>query len=93
MAERGLDFASGLLVAYTGTAGTTAAFSAEVNEVIITVSSVAYVRVGGTATKGAGSMVLAAGIPLRIKILPGSTVSAIQDSAGGNLCVIPIFPR
>jgi len=86
---RRYDFAAGKLAAYTGTAGAVTAFGNDVDEVLISVSTLAYVCVGATATVGAGSFVLNPGVPLAVQIVPGQTISAIQSAAGGNLCVIP----
>ena len=86
---RSYDFPSGQFVAFTGTAGSTTAFGAGVGAVLVSVTSPAYVRVGATATAGAGSLALAANTPIRLGIRSGEIVSAIQQSAGGNLTVIP----
>lgn len=83
------EFANGQFVAFTGTAGSTVSFALGVEEVIISVTSAAYVRVGATATAGAGSFALGANTPWRVGIRPGDIVSAIQQSAGGNLTVLP----
>ena len=75
--------------AYTGTAGTgTAVTDANVNQVIISCTSAAYVTIGiaATATTSNG---IAIGIG-QTHILPikkGMRVSAIQQSAGGNCTV------
>lgn len=84
------DDANGQLVAYTGTAGQSAAINA--NEVTVVASSDCYVKFGAnpTATVGAGSMFLKAGEIFTRKITYGWKVSAVQASAGGNLCVMPV---
>ena len=87
--SRAYDFPGGQFVAYTGTAGSTTAFGNNVEEVLVSVTSAAYIRVGATATAGAGSLAIAANTPIRLRIAPGEIISAIQQSAGGNLCVIP----
>ena len=71
-------------VAYTGTAGTSTAVGAQTRAVSITVTSDAFIALGATATT-AGHFLTAAGSPLVVTCTAGQTVSAIQDSAGGNL--------
>ena len=71
-------------VAYTDTAGTSAAVGAQTRAVSITVTSDAFIALGATATTD-GHFLTAATSPLIVTCTGGQTVSAIQDSAGGNL--------
>jgi len=75
--------------AYTGTAGSVTV-PASTASVLVWITSVGYVRVGATATTG--DLPLPANAPI---IIPTNstdgapiTVSAIQDTAGGNMYVI-----
>ena len=84
-------YGSATKTAYTGTAGSTTV-PHNTQSVLVWVSSVAFVKVGGTATTGdlplpANAPII---IPVRSNQTTGSpiTVSAIQDSAGGNLYCI-----
>jgi len=82
-------YGSASKTAYTGTAGSTTV-PASTASVLLWCSSAAYVRVGATATTG--DLPLPANAPI---IIPTDnttgapiTVSAIQDTAGGNLYCI-----
>jgi hypothetical protein len=78
-------------VAYTGTAGTiSTAISAGVQTVRIVVTSNAYVAVGVSPTATTSDTYVPANWPEYINVMPGEKVSAIQDSAGGNLIVTEI---
>ena len=70
-------------VAYTGTAGTSTAVGTQTYAVSITVTTAAFVRLGGVATTAYHFMV--ANTPLVVQCTPGQTVSAIQSATGGNL--------
>jgi hypothetical protein len=63
-------------------------------EVMISLSSDAYVRIGTqasvVATKGAGSMFLKAGGPYTFQLTSGEGVAVIQDSAAGVMSVVPV---
>ena len=82
-------YGTGQKVSYTGTAGsvTVPGYTASV---LCWCTTVAYVRVGATATTT--DVPLPANAPVIIPTNFGSgapiTVSAIQDSAGGNLYVV-----
>lgn len=76
---------SGLSVAYTGTAGTTSAVGAHETQVYVWTTSDAYIKFGGTATTS--DFPIPADTPIRCRINPGETVSAVQISSGGTLYV------
>ena len=80
------------LVAYTDTAAASSAIAAA--EVSIVSTTDCYVAFGSapTASIAAGSMFLPAGVIFTRKITPTWKVSAIQVSANGNLCVMPVLP-
>ena len=82
-------YGSGQKVAYTGTAGSVT-LPPYTSSVLVWCTTVALVRVGGTAT--ATDLPLPANAPI---IIPTSsdtgapvTVSAIQDTTGGTMYVI-----
>ena len=75
--------------AYTGTAGSTT-IPGTASSVLVWLTTVGYVRIGGTATTS--DLPLPANAPI---IIPTDnttgapiTVSAIQDSSGGNMYCI-----
>ena len=72
-------------VAYTGTAGTSAAVGDYIHKVRIVCTSAAYIAFDATATTA--GIYVPADTPEIWTIKPGMTVSAIQVSAGGNLSV------
>jgi hypothetical protein len=72
-------------VAYTGTAGTSSAVSAQTYAVRVVVTTAAFVSLDGTATTS--DVYVPANTPEVFQISPGDTVSAIQVSTGGNLHV------
>lgn len=82
-------YGSGSKTAYTGTAGSVTV-PASTASVLVWTSSAAFVRVGATATTA--DLPLPANAPI---IIPTDnttgapiTVSAVQDTSGGNLYVI-----
>jgi hypothetical protein len=82
-------YGSGSKTAYTGTAGTVTV-PGYTSSVLVWITSVGYVKVGGTATTA--DLPLPANAPI---IIPTNstdggpiTISAIQDTAGGNMYVI-----
>lgn len=83
-------YGTGTKTAYTGTAGS-ATVPGNTQSVLVWVSSVAFVRVGAVATTADLPLPLNAPIilPVPNNLSTGApiTVSAIQDSAGGNLYV------
>lgn len=86
---RNYDDANGQHVAYTAAAAQSTAITA--SEVTIVASTDCYVKFGSnpTATVGAGSMFLGAGVPWTRKITSGWKVSAIRSTADGTLSVMP----
>lgn len=84
-------YGTGQKVAYTGTAGSVTVPSTT-QSVLLWCSSVAFVRIGATAT--VNDLPLPINAPIIIPIAQNKqdgmpiTVSAIQDSAGGNLYCI-----
>lgn len=89
LALRRPTYGSGSKTAYTDTAGSTT-IPADSNVAIVCCSSDAYVAIGKTATTA--DLFLPAGviaqIPVSGKTGAPITVSAVQDSAGGNLYCI-----
>ena len=71
------------VVAYTGTAGASSAIGADIRVVRLVATSACHVAFGSTATTS--SMYLAANVPEYFRVNAGTTISAIQVSAGGNL--------
>ena len=84
-------------VAYTGTAGSTTAWPAGPQGVVIWSTSAAYVRVGEGATATTADTPIPANTPIPF-FVPGGTgapwrVSAIQVSSGGTVYAKPINIR
>lgn len=90
-----LTWASAQVVAYTGTAGTSTAITARLVRVVTT--SNAWVQAGASPTAQAataGSIYSPANVVQYIPINSGWKVSAIQDTASGNMSVTPCaFPN
>ena len=84
-------YGKGQKVAYTGTAGS-ATFPSYSGSFMIWTTTIAYVKVGGTATTA--DLALPANAPIIIPTNFGDgsdiTVSAIQDASAGNMYVIPL---
>ncbi len=82
-------YGTGKKTAYTGTAGSTTV-PADANVVIVWCTSEAYVKIGGTATTADLPLPanVVAQIPVTNKTGAPITVSAIQDSEGGNMFCI-----
>lgn len=75
-------------VAFTGTAGTvTNGVSAGVNVVRVVLSSAGYIAIGAAPTATANDIYVPANWPEYFVVTQGQKVSAVQDSAGGNLHV------
>ena len=74
-------------VAYTGTAGNSAAIGSQTHKVRVVVTSDAFVAIGSGATATTSSMFVPANRPEYFLCRPGERVSAVQVSAGGNLYV------
>ena len=71
-------------VAYTGTAGTTAAVGSKTTKARIWATTDCFVRIGDSLTATTSDMPVAAGIPEYFDINPGQTVSFIQSQTGGS---------
>lgn len=80
---------TGQKVSYTGTAGTTTAVGSQTYKVRVTVSSDAWIRVGGTAVVNTDTFMFS-GSTEYFKCHPGQVVTAVQDSAGGNLTIVEV---
>jgi hypothetical protein len=75
-------------VAFTGTAGTSTAISSGVNVVRVALSSAGYIKLSSAGTAAtATDIYLPAGVVEYFIVDPGTRISAVQDSAGGNLSV------
>ena len=74
-------------VAYTGTAGVSAAVGLNTTIVRIVVTTAAYYKVGAAPEATTADVYLAADTIEYTSIRPGEKVSAIQVSSGGNLHV------
>ncbi len=75
------------VVAYTGTAGTSAALDARVRLVRVWCTTDAYIAVGAAPTAVATNIPLTAKVAEYFPISEGWKVSAKQISAGGNMHV------
>lgn len=86
-------FGNGGKVAYTGTAGS-ATIPENSQSVLVFVSTVAYVKVGGTATTAdlplPANVVHTIPVPMSAQTGGPITVSAVQDSSGGSLYYMPL---
>lgn len=74
-------------VAYTGTAGNSAAVGATTYKVRVTVSTAAFIKIDKTAVATVADTYMPADRPEVFRCNPGMRVSAIQSAAGGNLFV------
>lgn len=83
--------ASSLTVAYTGTAGTTAAVHANANVVRVVATTDCFIEItaAGTAAVANTGMYLAAFVPEYFSCPSLAKVSAIQVSAAGSIYVTP----
>ena len=86
---RAYDDASGQHVAYDGAAQSEAITGTEVTVVASTDCYIAF-GTNPTATVGAGSMFLAAGVPFTRRITSGWKVSAIKSATAGALSILPV---
>mgnify|MGYP003660359025 CR=1 FL=1 len=79
-------------VAYTGTAGTTAAFTPGVNAVMVWATTDCYVKVGESVTATSDDLAIPAFTPVLIRITTQNpyVVSAIQISASGTVYANPM---
>jgi|SRR6188768_1795773 len=75
-------------VAFTGTAGTTTAIASGVNVIRVCATSAGYIKLSTAGTAATVSDIfMPAGIVEYFIVDPGTRVSAIQDTAGGNIHV------
>ena len=83
--------AASLTVAYTGTAGTTAAVSANASVVRVIATTDCFIEIttAGTAAVANTGLYLPALTPEYFFCPPSAKVSAIQVSSGGTLYVTP----
>ena len=74
-------------VAYTGTAGTSAAVNAAATMVIVTLTTDGYIAIGSAPTATTGDMFLPAYVPSPPLRVTGGTskVSAIRDAVSGTM--------
>lgn len=75
------------VVAYTGTAGNSAAAATGIVAVRVVATTAAHVAIGKTVTATASDALLPANTPAFFKIFDGERVSVIQNAAGGNAYV------
>lgn len=68
----------------SGTAASVTAVGANIHDVRIVCTTNCWWNTAGTATAGAGSVYLPAGVVEYIHVAPGFVFSVIQDSAGGT---------
>lgn len=80
-----------LTVSYTGTAGTTAAVSANANVVRVVATTDCFIEItaAGTAAVANTGLYLPAFIPEYFACPPSAKVSAIQSTAAGSIYVTP----
>ena len=77
-------------VAYTGTAGTTAAVSANAVAVRVVSTTDCFIEIGTSPTAVADTgLYLVAGLPEYFSCPPSAKVSAIQVASGGTIYVTP----
>lgn len=82
--------AGGKKVAYTGTAGTTAALSDQTQVVRVVATTDCFIEIGASPTAVADTgMYLPALVPEYFSCPPSGKVSAIQVSSGGTIYVTP----
>ena len=73
-------------VAFTGTAGTSTAIASGTNIVRVCCSSAGYIKLSTAGTAAtATDMFMPAGVVEYFIVDPGTRISAIQDTAGGNI--------
>lgn len=74
-------------VAYTGTAGNTTAMTSTINRVRVVTTTAAYIKIGVAAVATNNDVYMPANTIQEFLINEGERVSAIQDTAAGNLHV------
>jgi hypothetical protein len=83
-----MDLTNGQVVAYTTSTQSAAVNS---NSAVITATTDCWYNIGSnpTATVGAGSDFLPAGVKWGITLLSGQKIAVIQNAVGGNLAIVP----
>lgn len=82
--------AASVKVAYTGTAGTTSAVSANASVVRVIATTDCFIEIGTSPTAVADTgLYLPALVPEYFSCPPSAKVSAIQVSSGGTIYVTP----
>lgn len=81
----------GQKVSYTGTDGDSTAFS-EDTEVALCATTACYITIAAapTAAASAGSFPLPANVIWHVQVPAGSKISAVQQSSGGDLYILPV---
>ncbi len=79
------------VVAYTGTHGPSAALGSGVKAVDVVCTTAAHIAIGKTAIATTSFMPVEAAKYYRYLVAEGDRVSAIQQAAGGNMFVIPLY--
>lgn len=87
VSQAGLDIVANQSIAYTGTAGTSAAVNAATTYVIVTLTTDGYIAVGSAPTATTGDMYLPAFVPSPPIRVTGSTskISAIREAVSGTM--------
>lgn len=75
------------VVAYTATAGNSAAAATGIIAVRVVTTTAAHVAIGNGVTATTSDALLPANDPASFKIFDGERVSVIQNAAGGNAYV------
>ena len=75
------------VVAFTATAGTSAAVGGVTRRVRVVLTSAGHIKIGAHPTATTSDPYVPANLPEVFDIAPGEKVSAVQASAGGNLHV------
>ncbi len=74
-------------VAYTGTAGQSAAFASGIHAIRICASSASYYKIGANPTATSADTYLPADEVEYLIVNPGQKISFVQVSAGGNASI------
>jgi hypothetical protein len=74
-------------VAYTGTAGTSAAFASGIHHIRIAATTACYYKLAAAPTATSSDTYLPANVIEIIRVNPGQKISFIQVSSGGTASV------